>query len=138
GEFGRLEDGQRRQVVDDLGQISHFLVPSGSNQIFSCLACSTCGLRGRCVFRRLPYQAASPALAFAWITRASCAPGSLTVRAIFVAGEDSRPSSLALSSSREGNSASALTAFASRTVFPIAPPRITSLSFSLAYPTATF
>src|SRR4029078_7341344 len=77
-------------------------------------------------------HAASPCDAFAWMTRASFAPGSLTVRAIFVAGALRRPMSLALSSSSDGSSAGALMAFASRTVAPIAPPRMTSFSFPLA------
>ena len=45
--------------------------------------------------------------------------------------------SFALSSSSDGRSASAFTALTSITVLPIAPPRITSLSFSREYLTET-
>ena len=49
-----------------------------------------------------------------------------------------RPTSLARSSSRDGSVARALTPSAFREVLPIAPPRITNLSLSLAKSTATF
>ncbi len=72
------------------------------------------------------------------MTRASFAAGAVVSCASFVAGAWMRPTSLPRSSSSEGKVASYLTPSGFSAVRPIAPPRMTSFSLSLANATAIF
>src|SRR5437763_2068988 len=96
GQFGRLDHGQRRQIVDELCQISHVVTPACALGVVLKIHPARIPVFGR-------YPSFSPLCSeWAATTRASCPAGVCSNTASLVAGALSSPMILLRSSSSDG------------------------------------